>query len=181
MVFNKTDIPQLEWQFFKDLGKQTHKSPDFYTRFNTIHVAKGHIDTMDLAANKLTGLPKSLGNLTELRVLDLRRNGFIRLPASISKLKKLEGIVFDRNGVAIPSSFYELRRNRSRDHNRPLAISFSSSSYSGSTPQHNFRSEIFDYAEALHFEKHYEGVYHPSNAHKIVNSAVRSLKFYKSN
>lgn len=48
------------------------------------------LEELDLACNRLTGLPSGTGNLTNLRKLDLDLNKLGTLPGRIGDLKQLE-------------------------------------------------------------------------------------------
>ena len=174
--FDKNEIPKDELQFFRDLAIQTKKGIGFYARFSSIMVSNGHIIDLGLQSCKLNKITDTIGILSKLINLDLNNNFHIKLPKTIGNLTQLEGIIFDITyGVTLPSSFYKLKNNRSVDHNNSLAITFNRSSFQAV-------GELFRYCEALHYDQHYEGIFHPNS--KVFETSLAKymtkVKFYKS-
>jgi Leucine-rich repeat (LRR) protein len=70
---------------------------------------KERLVKLNLSRNKLTALPKSIGELTALKVLDLSDNDLTKLPEFISELTELENLDLAGNDLtALPESISEL-------------------------------------------------------------------------
>src|SRR5438067_1477689 len=55
------------------------------------------LESLDLYENELTTLPESLGQLTQLQLLNLRRNRLIALPMQAGELAALKGLYLHGN------------------------------------------------------------------------------------
>ncbi len=62
---------------------------------------KGHIIALDLAGQKLTTIPKSIGSLSKLEHLNLWNNKLTTLPETIESLIKLKSLYLDWNNFSI--------------------------------------------------------------------------------
>ena len=60
----------------------------------------GHIISLDLAGQKLTTVPESIGTLSKLEHLNLWNNNLISLPESIESLNKLKSLYLDWNNFS---------------------------------------------------------------------------------
>ena len=64
------------------------------------------VRTMDLSQNKLTAIPATLGNFTELKQLNAEHNEIGNLPSQLTGMKKLENLQLGFNYIQeIPSSY----------------------------------------------------------------------------
>ena len=63
--------------------------------------SKGHIIALDLAGQKLTTIPESIGLLSHLEHLNLWNNNLTSLPESIEFLSKLKSLYLDWNNFSI--------------------------------------------------------------------------------
>jgi Leucine-rich repeat (LRR) protein len=71
---------------------------------------EGRLSDLDLYNKQLTILPKSIGNLNNLKVLRLQNNQLNTLPRSIGNLNRLEWLVLSHNKItSIPENIGDLR------------------------------------------------------------------------
>lgn len=74
------------------------------------------LQVLDIPGNKLTGLPESLGQLTQLRTLNLAMNELLALPESWGQLTRLEALDLSNNELtAVPKSFGQLAQLQTLD------------------------------------------------------------------
>ena len=86
----------------KSSQKKLIKLSDFLNNFSG--------STLNLRGKKLTNLPESLGNLTDLIDLDLAKNQLTSLPDSIGNLTNLESLQLFRNQLtSLPDSIGNLK------------------------------------------------------------------------
>jgi Leucine-rich repeat (LRR) protein len=71
------------------------------------------LQSLDLRHNQLSTLPESLGQLTQLQSLKLRNNQLSTLPESLGQLTKLQSLNLERNQLsALPESLSQLTQLR---------------------------------------------------------------------
>ncbi len=69
--------------------------------------------TLDLSGLKLTKLPESVGQLSQLRVLNVSRNQLTALPESVGQLSQLQELSVSANQLtALPESVGQLSQLR---------------------------------------------------------------------
>ncbi|HEV2803623.1 MAG TPA: COR domain-containing protein [Chthoniobacterales bacterium] len=74
------------------------------------------LQSLDLSGNKLTALPESLSQLTQLQSLNLSSNQLTALPKSLSELTQLQSLDLSRNQLTIvPKSLGELTQLQTLD------------------------------------------------------------------
>ena len=68
------------------------------------------LQTLDLSRNQLTALPDSLGQLTQLQSLNLHNNPLTALPESLGNLSQLRDLFFPLpNSKSLPGCIRELK------------------------------------------------------------------------
>jgi internalin A len=74
------------------------------------------LQTLNLSGNQLTALPESLGQLTQLQTLNLSRNQLTALPESLGQLTQLQTLNLSRNQLtALPESLGQLTQLQTLD------------------------------------------------------------------
>lgn len=74
------------------------------------------LQALHLAGNQLTALPEWLGQLTQLQIFDLYGNQLTTLPESLGQLKKLQELnLFDNQLTALPEWLDQLNQLRRLD------------------------------------------------------------------
>ncbi len=67
------------------------------------------IQTLNLYSNKLTQIPKEIGDMVNLKELNLGKNPFTQLPKEVGKLKNLEKLTLFTNEITqLPKEIWEL-------------------------------------------------------------------------
>ncbi|HEX8472611.1 MAG TPA: leucine-rich repeat domain-containing protein, partial [Pyrinomonadaceae bacterium] len=111
----------------KQPHRQTQQKPDVSARVAALieEARKNQGAILNLSGEKLTELPESICNLTQLQVLDLSGNRLTSLPESIYQLTQLQDLVLSGNRLAsLPESIgwmTELKRLY-LDYNQLIAL-----------------------------------------------------------
>jgi hypothetical protein len=109
------EIEQARWSGAAELdlsGSYDHKKPKL-TQLPESLGQLTQLQTLNLSDNKLTTLPESLGQLTQLQTLNLSDNKLITLPESLGQLTPLQTLnLSDNKLTTLPESLGQLTQLR---------------------------------------------------------------------